>query len=265
MGGVKKRWFLGNESGFGLVKMRIEVFSESKSLIVMKEVNEKSQRNLIATYFWKPLLFLCGDENGKLNRSVFWSFVTTIITLSFVLFASIQIRQVNRNTKGDILQKFSENFFKPETRELILLFEYDLIKFKRNKIGIDTVLGVPQDFGCFVKLNNYPPNLNIFLDDSTKSIYSSYEIDDYVLGHLEDLGMYLKMEMVEIEEIYLNYGWYIILFWENPEMRNYIKWCRDYYPNSASAYYVYSEYLYREIKEFEKTHSPSYYMKMMKN
>lgn len=263
-----RREWIGNHIHFLWVKCLLNRLEHIVILFNLKfedmsDSPKNSQKNPIIEFLWKILLFICGDEKKKINRSVLWAVFNTTATFILLTFTLLQVRQVSRTTKGEVLQKFSENFFKPETRELLMLFEYGLIKFKENNINVDTVMGLPQNFGCFVRANSYPPTLNSFLLDTTKTIFSSYEIDDYVLGHLENLGMYLKMEMVDIEEIYLNYGWYIMLFWEDPEMEKYILWCKKIYKGSASAHYVYSEYLYRQIKRFEKEHPPTYYKRMI--
>lgn len=225
----------------------------------MRTMQWKTSIIIIGKYLWKLLLFICGDTRGKLNRGVLWTFINTVATLAFLLFALLQIGQVSRITKGDVLQKFSANFFQQESRDFVLLFEYELLEFKSNNIGVDTISGLPHDFSCFVKASNYPPKLNKFLIDSTKTIYSAYEIDDYILGHFEDMGMSLKMGVIDVGEVYLNYGWYIIFFWENKEIKKYIDWCRAKYKDSASANYIYSNYLYNEMKKFQNEHPPKYY------
>jgi hypothetical protein len=61
-----------------------------------------------------------------------------------------------------------------------------------------------------------------------KRFYSTYEIDDFVLGPLEDLGSLEADErnLISFDLIYDFFSWYIPRTWGNEEIRRYVHGAR---------------------------------------
>ena len=77
---------------------------------------------------------------------------------------------------------------------------------------------------------------------------SSYEMDDFILMHLEDLGFLYKKGEMGIEDINQLFGYYIVIVWENPEIKKYIDWVREV----DSDIYSNFEHLYHSLKIYEE-------------
>jgi hypothetical protein len=77
--------------------------------------------------------------------------------------------------------------------------------------------------------------------------FSSYEIDDFLLQHLEDLGFLFKKKIIDLNNIDQLFGYYVVVVFENCEIKKYIDWARqdddDIYSNF--------EYIYHKLKLYQ--------------
>ena len=62
-----------------------------------------------------------------------------------------------------------------------------------------------------------------------RQAYSTYEIDDLILGPLEDLGSLeaAKEKLVSFDLIYDFFSWYICRIWGNEEIQRYVRDARS--------------------------------------
>ena len=108
-----------------------------------------------------------------------------------------------------------------------------------------------------------------FLDDGARGIaayalvhvkritrrehYSSWEIDDMLLGHFEDIGNLERKRIIDFHLVYANFDWFIEFTWKNRHMQAYIQYQRTEYPDYAdlplwSAF----EYIAKKCQEYSE-------------
>jgi hypothetical protein len=193
---------------------------------------------LITKWHNKFLYFLCGTESaGKVNRTVFWTMLSTISTILLLLFAYFQLQEIKETTSAEFAHKIKNDLYTPENLRLISLFDDGLLLFKSDT----------DDYACFeldtVKYKKYH-NLSNF--QKVPINYDIFEVDE-LLQSFEDLSFYEKKHLIKIEYIYDAYAYYIESLWENPQIAKYIKWQRKIPHNSNSYYNL--EQIYIRLKD----------------
>jgi hypothetical protein len=150
------------------------------------------------------------------------------LTYYIVRYAKHQLQTLNETSnnslkvaKADFTLRFEDNFFTKKTRELFFLVENNLLIYKKV---VDKLADF--DFHYFElnndKLEKYPILKKLpFIKDL--SVISSNEIDDLLLGHFEDLGIYLENDMLSLNFIYESFEYYVRNVWENDQIQTYIK------------------------------------------
>jgi len=187
-----------------------------------------------------------------------WEMVTAIATVWIIYTAYYQLCESNQTSKATFIRNFSDNFFNPETRDLIMLLDMDALDFKIHKIeyGVDD----PTNKDCpYFEIDSrvldqlqIPEKKKEGL--TQRKVYSSYEIDDLVIGYFEDLGAFEKKGLVDIREVYNHFDWYVQMVWENTEIQKYIASQRD---NEKSGDDIDEnfEYIAKRLKSYGKMKS----------
>jgi|GEM_PF-844045 len=191
------------------------------------------------------LLHFITAPNRYIDRYILWSFFTVLFTGLIALVAYSQLKKFNTTTRADFIDRFKKHFFTPSARDILSLFQYGALKFKLAKIdyGEDLPSG---DFPYFEIDKNIREQLTLFVQ--AKEIYTAYEIDDDLLGHIDDLGTFEKRRILDISIIYELFEYYITEAWENEEINKYVQWqrvgnesYRDIYDNF--------EYIYNKCRQ----------------
>jgi hypothetical protein len=181
-----------------------------------------------------------------------WIKIATLIsilaTLVIVAFTYYQLNSSNEFTKADFAHRFKSDFFTDNTRELITLFDNDLLKF--------TVLtGQKKEFPCFIVdtlgINRLSVN-GVKILNPTKSVFSDYEIDDFLLNHFDDLGLYEKRGIIDLEYIYNGFDWYIETVYQNPQIQKYLQWLKK--DSSTVNSFENLESLVKKLKGYKEGH-----------
>jgi hypothetical protein len=141
-----------------------------------------------------------------------------ILTLLLAYVAWKQLNQVARTQSASFVLEVKSEFFQERTRALFTLIGEGLLKFvqpdapKSSYFEIDierlAQLGLPQPLRSMME---------------KKQFYSTYEVDDLLLGHFEDLGLLTRLGIVELDIIYGMFSWYIEETWENEAIKSYIE------------------------------------------
>jgi hypothetical protein len=88
------------------------------------------------------------------------------------------------------------------------------------------------DKNCLLFRNDFIPYFEVRIDPSMPEVmksaidrkaYSGYEVDDFLLGHFEDLGMLKAKNIIDIDMVYGSFSWYIEMVWKNREIQKYIE------------------------------------------
>ncbi|HWQ60432.1 MAG TPA: hypothetical protein VN420_04820 [Candidatus Fimivivens sp.] len=149
------------------------------------------------------LTFIFEDTNGggSFSRSAVWTFVLVIV-------AYLQFRKANHISSADFIHRLKNDFFGKETRELFFLFEKDYLRYDEENEVFEVVK----------------------IDEKTKSelgitrkFFTIYEVDDFILGDVYDLGLFEQKRIVDIDMVYEEFGYYIATVWENKAIRYYIE------------------------------------------
>jgi len=149
------------------------------------------------------LLFIFGggDGSGVISRSAIWTFVLAIV-------AYLQFKKANHISSADFIHRLKNDFFGKETRELFFLFEKDYLRYDE---GSEVFEVVKIDEKTKTELG------------ITRKFFTIYEVDDFILGDIYDLGLFEQKKIVDIDMVYEEFGYYIGTVWENKSIRYYIK------------------------------------------
>jgi hypothetical protein len=149
------------------------------------------------------LTFIFEDTGsaGSISRSAVWTFVLVIV-------AYLQFRKANHISSADFIHRLKNDFFGKETRELFFLFEKDYLRYDEENEVFEVVK----------------------IDEKTKSelgitrkFFTIYEVDDFILGDVYDLGLFEQKRIVDIDMVYEEFGYYVATIWENKAIRYYIE------------------------------------------
>lgn len=160
-----------------------------------------------------------------------------IATLLLAFIAWLQLSQLNKTSKSEFIHKFKNDFFTDKTRILIALFDNELLKFD-------------QAGECFKLAGRVKRPLKadiIHVFSYVKTEYSFYDVDDLLLGHFEDLGLYEKKGIVGIDMVYETYSWYIETCWKNDSIKKYIQSQLD---DEGEDVYDHFKYIYDKCKSY---------------
>lgn len=184
-----------------------------------------------------------------------WSAVTAlatvgllIATILLVFYGRGQLKALNETSKRNFLHQLKKDFFTDQAREILALLECELLTFSLTKLNDES----DRELAFFeVKtIGNETARTVLKNISSGKTNISSYEMDDFLLQHLEDLGLLFKQEIVDIYNIDQLFGYYVVAAFENSEIKKYIDWARqdddDIYSNF--------EHLYHTLKLYQSEH-----------
>jgi uncharacterized membrane protein len=182
---------------------------------------------LIAWFFLGPAdakIFFDGMFGGIVG-----GLITAVVTLALIWLGIEQLQGLGdtarkqaetaaataRTSDADFILRRADQFFRSETRRLYHLIEDAYLLFQEKKPLRDSYFSLDEQ-----KISGLHDDLKKTLLD--KRIYSTYEIDDLILGPLEDLATLEANGIVTFTLIYHFFGWYICRTWENGEIRRYV-------------------------------------------
>jgi hypothetical protein len=82
--------------------------------------------------------------------------------------------------------------------------------------------------------------------DPAKTGYSAFEVDDFLLGHFEDVGWYARRRLIDLDAAYQSFGFYVIATCEHQEIKKYLD-------DQRAKEYSYDDldWLYKKFKRLE--------------
>lgn len=161
------------------------------------------------------------------------------ITGLLAYIAWIQLGGISDTASGDFVLRLKEAFFTQNFRLLFQLIENDWLTLMKAE-GVYYFKVQTEK----IKRCGLPESIEKIL--LSREAYSSYEIDDIVLGHMEDIGALAKRGMLDVGLIYDMFSWYIETVWENNEIKDYVKAVRR---EGTEDIYDKLEYIYQECKK----------------
>ena len=178
--------------------------------------------------------------NNNLLDGLLSGFIVASVTLLLVRIAWKELDKMVNINSADFIYRLKNDFFTEETRNLITLIDLDAIRFVNNN-------GIVYFEVIEKKLKDFPEEIIRLL--TQKKFYSPYEIDDLLLGHFEDIGLFVQKGVVDIEMAYKEFDWYVKTTYENDEIQKYITHLREF---EGGDIYDKFEYLYQEFKKLGK-------------
>jgi uncharacterized membrane protein len=182
---------------------------------------------LVAWFFLGPAdakIFFDGMFGGIVG-----GLITAVVTLALIWLGIEQLQGLSetarkqaetaaasaRTSDADFILRRADHFFRSETRTLYHLIEDAYLLFEEKR---------PLRDSCFIldeaKLTNLHDEIKKTL--VAKRVYSTYDIDDLILGSLEDLATLEMNGIITFSLIYEFFSWYICRAWENSEIRRYV-------------------------------------------
>jgi hypothetical protein len=186
------------------------------------------------------------------SPNIDWTATGTMIiavgTFILAFIAWTQLKKANKISKADFDQRFKNDFFNEKTRQLFMLFQYDLMVFKRESVS-----NTNDEFPYFeVDHTQFDANpIFAIASAEIKYRYSAYEIDELLLGHFEDLGLFCKKSLMDIEFIYEGFGYYIEKIHNNEQIQNYICWTREEEDEGEDIYDNF-DYIFNKVRCYGK-------------
>lgn len=207
-------------------------------------------------YYWA---WSCGNN---LFDGYFGAGLGALGTLLIVIVAWWQLSIISGTSRADFIHKLKNDFFTKETRILIQLIERDYISYRdmreeeweqgsedTKSDGKNTCDRREEKESYFVidsaKIERCTPD-EIGRRLKEKRFYSEYEIDDLVLGHFEDIGLFEKRGLIDMGMVYEEFSYYIEAVYRNGAIKKYIESLRK----KDVGIYAYFEYIHNKCKSF---------------
>jgi hypothetical protein len=187
-----------------------------------------------------------------MKKTINWielsTFFSTIATLLLVAFTYLQVSRYRNSMKADFAHKIKIDFFNDTQRTLMFLLNNDLLKFKvfanQDSSIYYSYFGLNKE-----KARNFQ-NDSIKLLLNIKETYSSYEIEDFLLNHFEDLNLYRKNKIIGPDYLYNGFAWYIESTFENDQIKKLLDWL-DTGPGLHDSYKGFRE-MYLFLQDYRK-------------
>ncbi len=147
------------------------------------------------------------------------TFVLALVTFFLFRVAREQLTDLaktsaleERTNKADFIFRLGRTFFTLEARQLIFLIEEELITYEEAAIPYFRIHKMED---ADVK----PRLAELRISHPT---VSTYEVDDILLGPLEDVGIFKEAGLISLDDAYEEFDYYIRLCVDNDQIRRYI-------------------------------------------
>jgi hypothetical protein len=183
---------------------------------------------------------------GKaVDRTALWTGAIAIVTAFVAIFALRQLRNIRTTSRADFTKRFIDSFFVEDSRTLFTLLLNSALEFAVRKIevGGDKIDELPY---LRIKKEIADQLAGIVPLNPDKTGYSAFEVDDFLLGHFEDVGWYARRKLMDLNAAYQSFGFYVVATVEHTEMRKFLD-------DQRAKEYSYDdlEWLYQQFKRLD--------------
>jgi hypothetical protein len=189
-------------------------------------------------------VFLFGADK-PIDRTALWTGAIALVTVIAAGAALVQLHNIGRTSRADFTKRFIDSFFVSDTRSLFTLLLNSALEFDVRQIVID---GREIDQLPYLRIKKEIAEqlTGIVPFDPAKTGYSAFEVDDYLIGHFEDVGWYVRRKLVDLKTAFQSFGYYVIATVEHPEMEKYLA-------DQRAREYSYDDldWLYKKFKKLE--------------
>ncbi|MGC8494254.1 MAG: hypothetical protein ACP5SH_21220 [Syntrophobacteraceae bacterium] len=183
---------------------------------------------------------------------------------AFLVFVAWEeLGNLGKTSSADFIHRLKADFFQPQTRTVTALLECDALEFKANSEGQSDPFPYFEIKESVIEETDLPEPIKKSLTD--KKYYSCWEIDELILGHFEDIGMFEQRGILDFQMVYDEFSWYLEIAWNNDQIRKYINRARDEYKAKRieNAFYYYFQYIAIKCNEYEDLY-PGFCLKWWK-
>lgn len=226
-------------------------------------------RLFIVTFiFAGAVIYLLKDQKICMTNQLYSGLLGNILAALFAAFmvwvAWEQWSKLSQTSSADFIHRLTKDFFTAEARTVLILLECKALRFvypsklPEEEISDDCIYKSQPyfivDHDILIK-SHLPKEI---IDNLTKkSFYSAWEIDDFLLSPLEDVGMLESKGIVAFHMVHSGFSYYLRVIWENNEIRKYINSMREENKSDGSSdsyYYGYTQYITIKCEEYENLH-----------
>ena len=159
-----------------------------------------------------------------------WSFIaqslTAIFTAGLFFIAWRQLRKINKTSSAEFLHKLKTDLLNDKSSLLISLIDIGCLQFITHKNEEESYFNINLDS---IKNKLIKKELKRKIDKVREGSYiiESFELDEFLLGHIEYLGILEEKKILDIDMIYEEFSWIIQTCFENHDIKKYIKQQRE--------------------------------------
>jgi hypothetical protein len=185
-----------------------------------------------------------------LVSGLFGGLVGALLTLLLAWIAWVQLGSISQTASADFILRLKESFFQEETRGLVTLIAKEWLTFvDAYDDGTKTEIPFFRVDHKAIRATRLPQQVKDRL--LRHEAYTAFELDDLLLGPLEDVATLWQGRTLDIFMIDEIFGWYIDVTWKACQIQKYIKHQRRESPDM----YQGMERLYRALHEPKRHHT----------
>ena len=206
---------------------------------------------VLAAFFIKPKVFYQGcDFYSGIIGSILGAFFAAFL----VWVAWEELGSLGKTSSADFTHKLKNDFFRPETRILVTLLDCDALEYRPNATGNTRAFPYFEVIPSAIDNTGLPEDIRTTL--TSKQYYSAWEVDDLLLGHFEDIGMFEQRGIIDFQMVYDEFSWYIGTAWNNDNIKEYIRGQRaEENTNRVEiAIYYFFQYIATKCIEYDTLH-----------
>jgi hypothetical protein len=153
-------------------------------------------------------VFLFG-ANKAVDRTALWTGAIAVVTALAAGFSLFQLRSIRIISRAEFTKRFIDSFFVEDSRTLFTLLLNSALEFAVRKIevGGDQIDELPY---LRIKKEIADQLAGIVPLNPAKTGYSAFEVDDFLLGHFEDVGWYARRKLMDLNAAYQSFGFYVV-------------------------------------------------------
>jgi hypothetical protein len=150
---------------------------------------------------------------------------TAVFTAFLAIIAFWQLRKINKTSSGDFLHRLKIDLLNDKSSLFFSIIDKNcLIFIKPEKDGIPYFKIILDDVNDGTIKNELVRKIKKIREGSY--IVDSLEIDELLLGHIEDLGILEQKRILDIQIIYEAFDSYIEICWKNQSINEYVGYLR---------------------------------------
>ena len=173
-------------------------------------------------YYWN-VTCAASWHSGLLGASLGVAFTTLL-----ALIAYYQLSNIAKTNSTDFIHRLKNDFFTEQTRILVDHVIEDRLIYKEisGTVPGEDVSGSSKIEMAYFAVDDkrilatFPAELREHL--SEKKYYLEVEIDDFLLGPFEDIGLFEEKHLIDTDMAYEEFSYYVVETFENEGIKRYI-------------------------------------------